>query len=194
MSLHGFGAPSDWVVRWTHLAAPQGTVLDLACGAGRHMAWFAKQGLQVTGIDRNAEAAALASAFGQVIVADIENSRWPLLHKDSPLQFDVVVVTNYLWRALFPTLLASIKPGGLLLYETFALGNETVGKPSRPEFLLRPGELLQLCQGLRVVAFEDGFVPTPARFVQRIAAVAPCTAPGHDALPMHYRLSLESKE
>lgn len=156
------------------------------------MAWFAKQGFQVTGIDRNAEAAALASAFGQVIVTDIENGRWPLLHKDGPLQFDVVVITNYLWRALFPTLLASVKPGGVLLYETFALGNETVGKPSRPEFLLRPGELLQLCQGLSVVAFEDGFANAPARFVQRIAAVAPRTAPGQDASPMRYPLSLES--
>ena len=111
MNLHGTGTPSDWVVRWTPLAAPQGTVLDVACGAGRHMAWFAQQGFQVTGIDRNPEAAAAASAFGQVAVADIENGAWPLLYKDMPLQFDVLVVTNYLWRALFPTLLASVKPG-----------------------------------------------------------------------------------
>jgi len=190
--MHGTGTPSDWVVRWTPLVAPQGTVLDVACGAGRHMAWFAGLGCQVTGIDRNAEAAGAASAFGQVIVADIENRAWPLLYKDKPLQFDVVVVTNYLWRALFPTLLASVRPGGVLLHETFALGNETVGKPSRPDFLLRPGELLQLCQGFRVVAFEDGFADAPARFVQRIAAIAPATVPGQDVTPVRYPLSLKS--
>jgi len=192
LNLHGTGTPSDWVVRWTPLAAPRGTVLDVACGAGRHMAWFAQQGFQVTGIDRNPEAAAAASAFGQVVVADIENGAWPLLHKDKPLQFDELLVTNYLWRALFPTLLASVKPGGVLLYETFALGNETVGKPSRPDFLLRPGELLQLCQGFRVVAFEDGFVDAPARFVQRIAAIAPGAVLGQDVAPERYPLSLKS--
>jgi hypothetical protein len=82
-----------------------------------------------------------------------------------------VVVTNYLWRALLPTLVASVAPGGVLLYETFAVGNETVGKPSRPDFLLQPGELLQVSAGLRVVAYEDGFLPNPARFIQRIVAV-----------------------
>jgi hypothetical protein len=80
------------------------------------------------------------------------------------------VVTNYLWRALLPTLVASVEPGGVLLYETFAAGNETVGKPSRPDFLLRPGELLAVCEGLRVVAYEDGFFDGPPRFVQRVAA------------------------
>jgi hypothetical protein len=90
-----------------------------------------------------------------------------------------VIVTNYLWRALLPTLLASLAPGGVLIYETFASGNETVGKPSRPDFLLAPGELIQICQGLRIVAFEDGFAGQAAspqtlrseRFVQRIAAI-----------------------
>ena len=86
-------------------------------------------------------------------------------------QFGAVVVTNYLWRALLPTLVASVAPGGVLLYETFAAGNETVGKPSRPDFLLQPGELLTACVGLRLVAFEDGFLDDPARFVQRVAAV-----------------------
>ena len=88
-------------------------------------------------------------------------------------QFDAVVVTNYLWRPLFPTLLASLAPGGVLIYETFAAGNETVGKPSRPDFLLQPGELLLLCKNLHVVAFEDGFLNNPDRFVQRIAAIRP---------------------
>jgi hypothetical protein len=104
-------------------------------------------------------------------------------------QFDAVVVTNYLWRPLLPTLLASLAPGGVLIYETFAAGNETVGKPSRPDFLLQPGELLQLCQSLRTVAYEDGFetalAGTTARFVQRIAAVRELPA----VLPAQHRLA-----
>jgi hypothetical protein len=87
-----------------------------------------------------------------------------------PRQFDAVVVTNYLWRPLFPTLLQSLAAGGVLIYETFAIGNETVGKPSRADFLLQPGELLRLCAGLKIVAFEDGFLALPDRFVQRIVA------------------------
>jgi SAM-dependent methyltransferase len=102
-----------------------------------------------------------------VIEADIENAPWPLAGR----RFDAVVVTNYLWRALLPTLVASVAEGGVLLYETFARGNETVGRPANPDFLLEPGELLRVVDGLRVIAFEDGFVAdAPARFVQRIAA------------------------
>ena len=105
------------------------------------------------------------------MVADIENGPWPFVGR----QFAAVVVTNYLWRPLFPTLLSSLQPGGVLIYETFTQGNETVGKPSRPDFLLRTGELLGICKALRVVAFEDGFQQAPdgsaPRFVQRIAAV-----------------------
>ena len=102
-------------------------------------------------------------------------------------QFDAVVVANYLWRPLMPTLLASLAPGGVLIYETFAAGNETVGKPSRPDFLLQPGELLQACKELRVVAFEDGFIDGEGghapRFVQRIAAVRQT---GVSQLPARY--------
>jgi hypothetical protein len=86
-------------------------------------------------------------------------------------------VTNYLWRALLPTLVASVEPGGVLLYETFAAGNETVGKPSRPDFLLRPGELLGVCEELHVVAYEAGYLENPPRFVQRVAAMRPGDAP-----------------
>lgn len=82
-----------------------------------------------------------------------------------------MVVTNYLWRPLLTTIVASVAPGGVLFYETFAQGNETVGRPARAEFLLAHGELLQACQDLRVVAYEDGFIDEPARFVQRITAV-----------------------
>lgn len=164
---HGTPAPSDWVRRWSHLVPAGGRVLDVACGHGRHMRWFAQRGHPVTGIDRDPEATAAAGALGQAVTADIENGSWPL----PGATFAAVVVTNYLWRALFPQLLASLAEGGVLLYETFAEGNETVGKPSRPDFLLRHGELLTLCAGLRVVAYEDGFLDAPGRFVQRIAAI-----------------------
>ena len=183
--------PSPWVQRWTHLAKPGGTVLDIACGHGRHMAWLAAQGFAVTGVDRNLEALQAASASGEVVQADIENAAWPLMHAGQPRPFDVVVVTNYLWRALFPTILNSLSPGGLLLYETFAAGNETVGKPSRPDFLLQPGELLQMCHGLHVVAYENGFLPRPERFVQRIAAVAAPRQPLETPGPLRHPLSLE---
>ncbi len=169
--LHGSEAPSAWVQRWTHLVRPGGTVLDVACGHGRHMRWFAGRGHAVTGVDRSPEAIAAVASLGEAHVADIENGPWPLLHGSQPRSFDAVVVTNYLWRALFPTLLNSLAPGGVLLYETFAAGNESVGKPSRPDFLLQPGELLRHCSGLRVVAYEDGYLAQPERYVQRIAAV-----------------------
>ena len=190
-SLHGLAEPSAWVRRWTHLAKPRGSVLDIACGQGRHMAWFAAQGFAVTGVDRSADAVQTASAYGECIRADIENGAWPMMQAGLPRQFDVVVLTNYLWRALFPTILQSLAPGGVVLYETFAVGNETVGKPSRPDFLLQPGELLQACQGLDVVAYENGFLTSPERFVQRIAAVAPALRKDARPAPPRYPLSLE---
>ena len=165
--LHGNEAPSSWVRRWTHLIPAGGTVLDVACGHGRHLRWLAERGHRVTGVDRSPEAIAAVAPLGRAVLADIENGPWPL-HGET---FDAVVVTNYLWRPLLPMIVASVAPGGVLLYETFASGHETVGRPARPDFLLQPGELLQACSGLRVVAFEDGFCSAPERFVQRIAAV-----------------------
>jgi len=170
---HGNGAPSDWVTRWAHLAPPAATVLDLACGGGRHLRWWASRGHRVTGVDRNAQALAPLQALGETLVADIENEPWPLAGR----QFGVVVVTNYLWRPLLPAIVASVAPGGVLLYETFASGQETVGKPSRPDFLLQPGELLRACASLRVRGYEEGCLAAPARFVQRIAACREGTAP-----------------
>ena len=164
---HDAHAPSEWVRRWSHLVPAGGAVLDVACGRGRHLRWFAGRGHPVAGVDRDPQAVAAAADCGPVELADIENGPWPL----SGETFAAVVVTNYLWRPIFPTLVAAVAPGGVLLYETFAEGNETVGKPSRPDFLLRHGELLSLCEGLHVVAFEDGFLDAPPRFVQRIAAV-----------------------
>ncbi|MEI7784970.1 MAG: methyltransferase domain-containing protein [Betaproteobacteria bacterium] len=165
---------SAWVRRWSHLVAAQGRVLDLACGSGRHLAWFVQQGHAVLGIDRDAAALAgiaLPADQCQTMLADVEGASWPL----SGQRFAGVVVTNYLWRALLPTVVESVAEGGALIYETFAAGHETIGRPSRPDFLLQAGELLRACSALRVVAFEDGFEPAtpdaPARFVQRIAAV-----------------------
>ena len=165
--MHGTEQASPWIVRFAPLVPAGGAVLDLACGRGRHMRWFAARGHPVTGVDRDADALATLAGVGETIAADIEDGPWPLAGR----QFAAVVVTNYLWRPLFPRILACVAPGGVLLHETFAQGNETVGKPSRPDFLLAPGELLRAYGELRVVAFEDGFLPHPDRFIQRIAAV-----------------------
>ncbi len=164
--------PSYWVTRWSHLLPPGGSVLDLACGSGRHVRWLAAQGWRVTGVERNAAAVEPLRPLAEVVVADLEAAPWPLPGR----RFDGIVVTNYLWRPLWPALLAALAEGGVLIYETFASGQQHVGRPSRAEFLLEPGELLHACAGLRVVAFEDGFEPGPPRFVQRIAAVK--SAPG----------------
>jgi len=164
---HGGLAPSPWVIRWSHLVPAGATVLDVACGSGRHVRWFAERGNQVTAVDRDAAALAGLAGIAETVVADIENGPWPFPGR----RFDAVIVTNYLWRALLPTTVASVADAGVLIYETFSHGNASVGKPSNPNFLLRPGELLQAVAGLRVVAFEDGFLDAPARFVQRIAAV-----------------------
>ncbi|MEX8492749.1 class I SAM-dependent methyltransferase [Sphaerotilus sp.] len=144
-------------------------VLDLACGRGRHVRWLAARGARVTAVDRDVAALApLHDCAAEVVLADIEHGLWPLPGRS----FDAVVVTNYLWRPLLPVIVASVAPGGVLLYETFAHGNASVGKPSRPDFLLQPGELLAaVCPALRVIAYEDGFLDTPPHFVQRIAAV-----------------------
>lgn len=181
---HGaLGSPSPWIQRWTHLLPPGGRALDVACGSGRHMRWLAEHGHPVTGVDRSEEALATAGAFGQTVLADIENGPWPFAGE----AFDAVLVTNYLWRARLPDIVAAVAPGGVLLYETFAQGNESVGKPSRPDFLLEHGELLRAAAGLRVVAYEDGFLAEPQRFVQRIAAVRPGNHPGET--PPRYPLA-----
>ncbi len=188
MSNHAELPVSPWVRRWSHLVAPGASVLDVACGPGRHVRWFAKAGCRVTGVDRDAAALEPLREVANVIVADIEAGPWPLAGQ----RFDAVIVTNYLWRALLPTLVASVAPGGVLIYETFAQGHASVGKPTNPDFLLRPGELLSAVQGLRVVAFEDGFVSPPDRYIQRIVAVREPTAVA-DAAPPRYRLDGEAR-
>jgi len=175
-------SPSPWIARWAHLIASGGKVLDVAAGSGRHAIWLAARGHPVTAVDRDAAALTPLAGIAEVVVADIEAAPWPVAGR----RFDAVVVTNYLWRPLLPTLIASLADNGVLLYETFAAGNETVGRPSRPEFLLAAGELLAIAAGLRIVAYEDGFLTNPERYVQRLAAVrepAGAAAPRYPLTP-----------
>lgn len=155
------------------------------------MQWFGSRGHPVTGIDRSPEALAEASLWGETVLADIEEGPWPLMVDGQPRQFDAVVVTHYLWRPLLPVICQSLAPGGVLIYETFAAGNETVGKPSRPDFLLQPGELLKAFGALRIVAFEDGFLEAPSRYIQRLVAVRSPTLSGTDTAPPRYPLWVE---
>jgi SAM-dependent methyltransferase len=178
--MHGSEAVSPWVARWSHLVrhdVAAGRVLDVAGGAGRHTFHFLERNHSTALIDIAPNAIESVAnrltpeqhARCRLIQADIENGAWPLPGE----QFAGVVVTNYLWRPLFATLMQSVAEGGVLIYETFAQGNETVGKPSRPDFLLQSGELLKVCTQacLRVIAYEDVFSPAPERFMQRIVAV-----------------------
>jgi SAM-dependent methyltransferase len=165
------GSPSAWLQRFA--PAPPGAALDVACGSGRNLRWLAAAGWQVTGVDRDTAATAPLHGCATIIDADIEGGPWPLPGQ----QFDLVVVCNYLWRPLFDAVKSAVKPGGLLIWETFADGQQTIGRPSRPDFLLQRGELLRVCHDWRIVAYEDLFEPgVNARFVQRVAAVRPPAA------------------
>jgi SAM-dependent methyltransferase len=175
--------PSTWMARWAPLIGP-GETLDLACGGGRHARLLARLGHPVLALDR--DAAALAQAAGPGITTlchDLEapGGIWPF----APGRFAGIVVANYLHRPLFAELAAALAPDGVLIYETFAQGNEAFGKPSNPAFLLAPGELLELAArgGLRVLAYEDGVTaaPRPAR-VQRLCAAGPAFDAGRAAL------------
>jgi len=136
-------------------------VLDLACGSGRHSRLLGQGGFAVLAVDRDHVAlASLAAAPGITTAAmDLEGADWPLAGRE----FDGMVVTNYLWRPRLPELLAMLAPGGVLIYETFMLGNAEYGKPANPDFLLRPGELRDIAReaGLREIAFVEGYVETP---------------------------------
>ena len=170
MNAHADLAPSPWVTRWATLIRPGGVVLDLACGSGRHARWLTRMGFEVSAVDRDAGAFGDPPAGVALLQADLEDGPWPY----PGIAFDGIVVTNYLHRPLLPILAGALVPGGVLVYETFARGNERFGKPSNPAFLLEPGELLEVVRGhLRVVAYEDLVVeePRPAA-IQRICAVA----------------------
>ena len=165
---HDATEPSEWVVRWAPQIRPGGDVLDVACGGGRHAAFLSRMGFEVQAVDRDASLFRDKPAAVRLVEADIEAGPWPFAGR----RFDGIVVANYLHRPLLPVLVASLEPGGVLIYETFAQGNERFGKPSNPAFLLAPGELLETVRGrLRVVAYEDRVVdlPRPAA-VQRLCA------------------------
>ena len=172
------GDVSAWVARFSKLIGP-GEVLDLACGSGRHARHLAALGHPVVALDRDPHALALAAGpgittfeFDLELELDAAGVRWPF----APARFAGIVVTNYLHRPLMAQLCASLAPDGVLIYETFALGNEAFGKPSNPAFLLERGELLAHAHaaGLHVLAFEDGLVsaPKPA-MLQRLCAGGP---------------------
>lgn len=162
------GTPSAWLKR--HAPVEPGTALDVACGSGRNLYWLAGAGWQVTGVDRDTTATTPLRAQAEIVDADIESGPWPLAGR----RFDLVVVCNYLWRPLFSDIRAAVEPGGWLIWETFADGQQSIGRPSRPEFLLQRGELLRVCEGWHIVAYEDLFENgISPRFVQRVAAVRP---------------------
>jgi len=183
--MHASQAPSDWILRWAPLVPAGRPVLDVACGSGRHLVTFSGRGHPVTGVDRDPQALAAAAwhldGAGELLQADIENGPWPFAGR----VFGAVVVTHYLWRPLLPALVGSLADGGLLIYETFGVGQQQFGRPSRPEFLLRPGELLEAARGLRVLGYEDGYLEPPPRLVQRICArLEAAPAAGDAGLPL----------
>jgi SAM-dependent methyltransferase len=161
-------APSPWVAQWAGLVPPVASVLDIAAGGGRHTLFFAGRGHKVTALDRDASLI-MGGAGVEAMQTDLEDgSPWPLPGR----KFGAVIVTNYLHRPLMPVLLESLEPGGILIYETFMVGNERFGKPSNPNFLLKDGELLDLVRGrFSVVAYEARMISEPKMaMVQRIAA------------------------
>lgn len=189
MSAHlALETASSWVQRFAHLI-PDGEVLDLASGSGRHSRFAAQLGHDVLAVDRDADA--LRRCAGPRITTqqiDLESGSSDAIVAFVPNRFAGIIVSNYLHRPLFEHIAASLAPGGVLIYETFALGNERFGKPSNPHFLLSPGELLKLAASstsdpLRVVAYEDGYVemPKPA-MVQRICALKAQHAPAAAAI------------
>lgn len=166
--------PSPWIERFADRIPREGKVLDLACGGGRHGRFLLSRGQNVVFVDRDIAAIADLAGNGQaeIVEADLEaDSGWPLGDRE----FCAVVVANYLWRPILPSIIAAVAPGGLLLYETFALGNEAFGRPRNPEFLLRPGELLESVRGgLDVLAYEQIYQDAPSpRVIQHIAALRP---------------------
>lgn len=164
------------MVRWSPLLRTGARVLDLACGRGRHARWLAARGHRVVAVDRDPEALAELRDVAGISAErhDLEAGPWPYAGR----RFDAVVVTHYLHRALFTALLDVLEADGVLIYETFAVGNERFGRPTSAAFLLREGELLDVVRGrLRVVAFEQGEIVEPRHAVtQRLCAVGPAHA------------------
>ncbi len=163
-------APSSWIVKFAPLIKSQGRVLDLACGSGRHAKWLAQQGYQVDALDRDPIATASMHEIDgiHVTTVDLETAEPPTFEH----RYDGIIVSRYLHRPLLATLATLLQPGGILIYETFMRGNERFGKPSNPDFLLMPDELLHTYTPLlNVIDFEQGEIaePKPA-MLQRICA------------------------
>ncbi len=170
--MHAEREPSPWIRRFAPLITPGAAVLDVACGAGRHTRLFLARGHPVTAVDVDVSGLEDLGQHPQLerVQADLEDgSPWPLPGR----RFGAVVVTNYLWRPLFRPILESIDEGGVLLYDTFARGNEAYGRPSNPDFLLEPGELIEVVRDrLQVVAYEHGYLERPRPAVrQRLCGV-----------------------
>jgi SAM-dependent methyltransferase len=152
----GLTAVSPWIARFAPLAAAGDSVLDVACGGGRHGRYFLKSGHSVSFLDKNLDGVAdIAGVAGiEMILADLENGDpWPLEHH----QFATVIVVNYLHRPILPAIFEAVAPGGILLYETFAQSNKRYGRPRNPDYLLAPGELLDAVAGrLTTIAYQHG--------------------------------------
>lgn len=166
--------PALWITRFSAEVPSRGSVLDLACGGGRHGRLFLRNGCTVTFLDKDISATndLIGNPLAERIKVDLEtDAGWPLDER----KFDAVIVTNYLWRPILPHIVAAVAPGGLLLYETFALGNEAFGRPRNPDFLLRPGELLETVRGqLDILGYEQRTEGGPnPRVIQHIAARRP---------------------
>lgn len=163
--------PSAWIVKYAPLINKKGRVLDLACGNGRHAMWFAKYDFHVDAMDCDDQVTSNMVGINNinVIVVDVEASDWP----QSDQRYDGLVVSRYLYRPLLQTLATMLNPGGVLIYETFMVGNERYGKPSNPDFLLRPNELFEVYSPLlSIVSFEQGEEEMPRPVVmQRICAI-----------------------
>jgi SAM-dependent methyltransferase len=178
MNQHNTHAPSPWISRHAHLIPTAGRVLDLACGAGRNGRLFLEAGHPTVflDIDTSAVADLADTENAEILQFDLEDKSDPTTPYTWPFgqcEFSAVVVTNYLWRPLLPTLVDSVAPNGVLLYETFAEGNEAFGRPRNPDFLLKAGELLEVVRNrLRVIAYgqEIRDTPNPA-VIQHIAAI-----------------------
>jgi SAM-dependent methyltransferase len=168
--------PSSWVVRFGDLIPEKTPVLDVACGNGRHTRLFLERGHSVTAIDIDLSKVQdlTDSKNVELVQANLEDgSPWPFANRT----FGAVIITNYLYRPLFSSLIDSVAPDGLLIYETFAIGHEAYGPPSRPEFLLKPGELIDIFKDqLQIIAYEHGYMNLPKPSIrQRICAIKSST-------------------
>ena len=170
---------SAWVTQHAPKIPRGGRVMDYACGHGRHTFWLASQGYEVLAIDQNQDAlAAIAEKADQLglpvktQVIDLEENNWSLAGSEHAKAYDGLIVTNYLYRPFLPRLPELLKDHGVLIYETFAQGNEVFGKPSSPDFLLCPNELLGFGRNMQILAYEDLEIHSPKRAcIQRICAV-----------------------